>query len=278
VGCKVARLGFIVVAALLVAACSGGAPATATPTTVPTSGSTAVAETTSPPPSVSASPLATNAAGIRTCVSSSEGAERTCALEAGTYATEFFVPRVTYTVPSAGWASLNREAASGNFHLFPPGGGSIEAFQLGTTDAFTILSAGVAPGRCTGLPSSELEPTFDGLVEFLTTNPRLRVIHVADTSVGGLDGRVLDIAYKESDRCPDGDYTDMLVGVSPSHGAFGITPQVAGIRLYLLRSDRTDAALVIEVDDAKNGGSDFGDGESWYRAAQAVIDTVTFAP
>ena len=272
------KLGFIFAAALLVAACSRGAASTATPTTAPTVGSTVPSSTAEPSPKVSIRPVATNAAGIRTCVSSSEGAERTCALEAGTYATEFFVPGLTYTVPSAGWASLNRQAASGNFHLFPPGGGSIDAFESGTTDAITILSAGVAPGRCTGEPSSEFDPTFDGLVEFLTTNPRLQVLHVGDTSVGGLDGKVFDLAFKESDGCPDGEYTDLLVGVSPSHGAFGITPQLAGVRVYLLRAKRTDAALVIEVDDAKNGGSDFGDGQDWYGAAQAVIDTVVFAP
>ena len=153
--------------------------------------------------------------------------ERTCALEAGTYATEFFVPQVTYTVPSAGWESLNRQAAPGNFHLFPPGSGSIEGFDSGTTDAITILSAAVAPGRCTGEPSAEFEPTFDGVVEFLTTNPRLRIRDVRDASVGGLDGTVMDIAFGEPDGCDDGDYTDFLVGVSPSHGPFGINDSCA---------------------------------------------------
>ena len=204
--------------------------------------------------------------------------ERTCHLEAGTYATEFFVPQVTYTVPSAGWASLNRQAAPGNFHLFPPGGGSIQAFEAGTTDAITILSAGVAPGRCTGEPSTKFEPTFDGLVEFVTKNPRLRVRDVRDASVGGLDGTVMDITFGEPDGCADGDYTDFLVGVSPSHGALAINPRLSSVRLYLLRVGGSDAALVIEVDDAKDGGSDYGDGEDWFGPAQALIDTIVFAP
>lgn len=270
------RLGLIVVTSLLVTACSGGAVVT-TPIPSQSAGSTAASGTTAPASIVPASPIATNAAGVRTCVSSSEGPELTCALEAGTYATEFFVPALTYTVPSAGWASLNRQAASGNFHLFPPGGGSIEAFESGTTDAITILSAGVAPGRCTGEPSSAFDPTFDGLVTFLTTNPRLDVVGIGNTSVGGLPGKVLDVTFKKSDGCPDGEYTDLLVGVSPSHGAFGISPQEAGLRLYLLRAGPSDPAIVIQVDDAKNGGSDFGDGKNWYAAAQGVIDTVMFA-
>ena len=266
------------VAVLLVSACSSGPSATPGSTDAATSGTTAPSAATSPPASVAASPPTTNAAGIRTCVSSSEGIERTCALEAGTYATEYFVPQVTYTVPSEGWASLNREAAPGNFHLFPPGGGSIEAFDSGTTDAITILSAGVAPGRCTGRPSETFEPSFDGLVEFLSTNPRLQVRTVGDASVSGLAGTVLDISFKESDGCDDGDYTDFLVGVAPSHGSFAIAPQMAGARLYLLQSEASKAALVIEVDDAKDGGSDYGDGEDWYRAAQGVIDSIAFAP
>jgi hypothetical protein len=262
----------ICAAALLATACSGG------PTSTTAATATASVPPTAPAATIAVTPVPTNAAGIRTCVSSSDGPERTCPLEAGTYATEFFVPQVIYTVPSAGWASLNREAAPGNFHLFPPGGGSIEAFNSGTTDAISIISAGVPPGRCTGEPSAELEPTFDGLVEFLTTNPRVEVSDVRDASVGGLDGKAMDISFKESDGCDDGDYTDFFVGVSPSHGAFGITAQMAGTRLYLLHVEGRDAALVIEVDDAKGGGSDFGDGEDWFGPAQAVIDTIIFAP
>jgi hypothetical protein len=260
----------IVVAALAAAACIGPA-ATSGPTTAATAAATAPAAT------VTVTPVPTNAAGIRTCVSSSDGPELTCPLEAGTYATEFFVPEVTYTVPSAGWASLNREAAPGNFHLFPSGGGSIQAFESGATDAITILSAAVAPGRCTGQPSTKFEPTFDGLEEFLTTNSRLQVRDVRDVSVGGLDGTVMDVAYGQPDGCDDGDYTDFLVGVSPSHGPFGVNRGVSA-RLYLLHVAGRDAALVIEVDDAKHGGSDYGDGAAWFEAAQAVIDTIVFTP
>jgi hypothetical protein len=188
------------------------------------------------------------------------------------------VPEVTYTVPSAGWASLNRAAAPGNFHLFPPGGGGIDAFNDGTTDAISIVSAAVPPGRCTGEPSTEHAPTYDGLLEFLTTNDRLDVSNVRDTSVGGLDGKAMDIVFKEPDGCVDGDYADFFVGVSPSHGAFGITPVMAGVRLLLLRVDAGDAALVIEVDDAKGGGSDYEDGAEWNAVAQALIDGIEFAP
>jgi hypothetical protein len=31
------------------------------------------------------------------------------------------------------------------------------------------------------------------------------------------------------------------------------------------------------IDDAANGGSDYGDGSDWYNAARSVIDTISFA-
>jgi hypothetical protein len=213
----------------------------------------------------------------RTCVSSSEGREFLCNLEVGTYSTEYLEPGLTYTVPTAGWASLNRQASPGNFHLFPPGG-SRAGFDNGTSDDITMLSAAVPPGTCDGQPSTEFQPTFDGLVEFLMTDDSVAVSHKRDASVGGWDGIVMDITFAKSDGCPDGDYADLMVGVDPSHGAFGITPSLAGVRLYLLHNPTADPPLAIMIDDAAGGGSDYGDGEDWYDAAQSVVDTFVFAP
>lgn len=213
----------------------------------------------------------------RTCVSSSEGPERICNLEAGTYSTEFLKPGLTYTVPSAGWGSLNREASPGNLHLFPPGS-SLAGFDNGTSDDITFLSAVVPPGTCTGEPSTEFEPTFDGLVEFLRNNDHLVVRHARNASVGGWDGTVMDIAFARSDGCPDGDFADLVAGVDPSHGAFAITPAMAGVRFYLLHNPNSTTPSVILIDDAAGGGSDYGDGKDWYDAAQGVIDTFVFAP
>jgi hypothetical protein len=230
----------------------------------------------SPTPSFeSASP--TGSGGARTCVSSSDGPEVLCSLDAGTYSTEYLEPGLTYTVPSAGWGSLNRAASPGNFHLFPPGG-SLGGFDLGTSDDITMLSAAVPPGTCNGQPSTEFAPTFDGLVEFLIADDSVAISHQQDASVGGWDGTVMDITFAKSDGCPDGDYADLTVGVAPSHGVFGITPAMAGIRLYLLHNPTTDTALAIMIDDAAEGGSDYGDGEDWYDAAKSVIDTFVFAP
>jgi hypothetical protein len=218
-----------------------------------------------------------SASGGRTCVSASDGPEVLCDLEAGTYATEFLHPTVTYTVPSAGWGSLNRAASPGNFHLFPPGA-TLAGFEEGTSDDIMMVSAVVPPGTCTGAPSTEYDHTFDGLVEFLTNDPNVVVSHVGDASVGGWDGTVMDIAFGAGDGCDDGTYADLMVGVEPSHGAFGIAPGMAGLRLFLLHDPSTDTALAVVLDDAAGGGSDYGDGEDWYGAAQGVVDSFVFAP
>jgi hypothetical protein len=270
----VPRLACISTAALLIAACSGGPAATSStgpPATPPPT--TAATATVAPPPTPTAVP--TNAAGVRTCPSSSEGAEKPCLLEAGTYATAFQTPGLTYTVPDPGWSSLDREVSPGNFHLFPPGA-SMAGFNAGSSDVITVIASGVAPGTCTGAPSTMYPATFDGLLAFLKADPDITISGLKDESVGGLDGKVLDIAYAKSDGCVDGAYADLYVGVGRSHGQFAIPPQTSSIRLYLLHVPGNDKALVIEVDDAKGGGSDYDD--TWATVSQQVVDSFIFAP
>jgi hypothetical protein len=69
-----------------------------------------------------------------------------------------------------------------------------------------------------------------------------------------------------------------MVGVAPSHGAFGISPDERGVRLYLLHNPDNDSTLAIQVDDAAGGGSAYGDGKGWLGAAESVIDTFVFTP
>lgn len=265
-------LALLAAGGLLVASCSESLATPPTGSSGSPAASTPVASAGSPAATALApSPVPTNAAGIRTCVSSSEEQERTCRLDPGVYATEFFEPALRYTVPSAGWASLNREVAPGNFHLFPPGG-SLFGMQSGATDDITVLAAVAPPGRCSGEPSTSFAPTFTGLIDFLTTNPRIAVERIRDASVAGLEGKALDLAFLESDGC-GGAFADILVGIDPSHGAFGLSPRMAGARLYLLHLPGTDAAFAILIDDARDGGSDYGDGEDWYSVAQDVIDS-----
>jgi hypothetical protein len=258
------RASALVACAIVLASCTAGTggPPTATPS----------------PTSTASSPSSTPSSGPRTCVSSSVGEERLCHLEAGSYVTEFITPTLTYTVDTAGWASLNREASPGNFHLFPPGA-MLSGFHEGTSDAITVLSAVAAPGRCTGEPSADEPQTFAGLIDYLTKKARLVVTNRHSASVSGWSGTVMDLKMVAGgDGCADGIYSDVMVGVDPSHGAFGVAEAQIGARLYLLHNPDSPYPLAIQVDDAAGGGSDYADGEEWYGAAQALIDTFVFTP
>jgi hypothetical protein len=267
----------VVACAAIVAACSSGPAATTPPGPVGSPTPAATAQPATPAPTVAVTAIPTNAAGVRTCPSSSQGPEIPCQLDAGEWATAFQTPALTYIVPSTGWSSLDREASPGNFHLFPPGS-SMAGFNTGSGDVITVIASGVPPGTCTGAPSTEFANTFDGLVKFLTTNTHVTVGGLEDTTVGGLDGKVLNIAFAKSDGCVDGTYVDLYVGVGRSHGQFGIPPATASMRLFLLHVPGNDKALVVEIDDGKGGGSDYGDGDGWYQVAQGVVDSFVFTP
>jgi hypothetical protein len=258
------RASELIACAIIFASCTAGTGGT--PTATPSPASTA------------SSPTSTASSGPRTCVSSSEGPEVLCELEAGSYVTEFMTPLITYTVDTAGWGSLDRGASPGNFHLFPPGA-TLSGFNEGTSDAITVLTSAAAPGRCTGEPSAETPQTFAGLIDYLTKKARLVVSNRHPVSVGGWSGTVMDLKMAAGgDGCVDGVYSDVMVGVDPSHGAFGVAEAQTGARLYLLHNPDSPYPLAIQVDDAAGGGSDYADGAEWYGAAQALIDTFVFTP
>ena len=189
-------------------------------------------------------------------------------LDAGTYQTKTFRPSLKYSVP-AGWS--NQEDLPGNFLLIPPGG-SLEGVNPGTSDYLGVYSSVVAPGLCTGEPSTKTPPTYDGLVGFLTSHPRLSVTNVHNVSVGGLKGVVMDIEMKskKGDGCEDGNYVDVYVGTPPSDLIHGVIPNY-GLRVYLLHNGKR--TLAIEVADAPRG-SHYKD---WFGAAADVIDSFRFA-
>ena len=197
-------------------------------------------------------------------------------LEAGTYQTEVFAHRLTFTVP-AGWMYADEP---GNLPILPAGG-SYHGIDTGLSDDVFVLANAVAPAECTGTPSTTRPPTVEGLVHFLTTNPHFSVTNVHAVSVGGLDGTGMDLgrAGDGTDICwnPIVDPYVMFMGIDPSEGVFVIGPAGIGtgtVRINVLAD--ADHALVVEVDDAI-GGSTYGDGDAWQTAAQAVIDSFQFA-
>jgi hypothetical protein len=223
-----------------------------------------------PPPTTTAATTESPSFTPAVCPNPEGGPEfNTCLgdLEAGTYHTKTFRPSLTYSVP-AGWS--NQEDFLGNFLLIPPGG-DLAGVNPGTSDYLGVYTSVVAPGLCTGDPSTKIAPTFDGLVGFLTSHPRLTVTNMHNASVGGLRGLVMDIemSSKKGDGCSDGNYVDVYAGTPPSDLIHGVIPDYR-LRVYLLHNGKH--TLAIEVADAPRG-SRYKD---WFAAADEVIDSFTF--
>jgi hypothetical protein len=117
--------------------------------------------------------------------------------------------------------------------------------------------------------------TFDGLVGFVISHPRIAVSGRKDVSIGGLQGVEMDLAMKSAadDACSDGGhYVDVMVGMDPSSLVHGLIPGYK-LRLYLLHFGQD--TLAIEIADAPGGGSDFPD---WPTGADGVVATFKFTP
>jgi hypothetical protein len=243
---------------LLIASCSAQS---STPPSQVTSTAPAVATPTAPPDG--SSPTAT------LCPNPDGGSSNTClgAIDAGTYRTRTLQPQLKYAVP-AGWS--NMEDLPGNFILLPPGS-ALSGVNPGTSDYLGVYSAVVAPGHCTGQPAADVKQTFDGLVDWLKSDPALGVSNVRKVSVGGLNGVVMDLLMKtpKGDGCSEGALADIYAGVPPSSLIHSVITDTTA-RVYLLRSSRN--TLAIEVADVPRG-SNYKD---WYSAADEVIKSFKF--
>ena len=81
-------------------------------------------------------------------------------------------------------------------------GASVEGALDGANDDVIFFSAVAVPGHCTGEPLTNAETTFDSFVAFITKHPHLIVKDVRDVSVGGLDGKVMDLGIDDiGDGC-----------------------------------------------------------------------------
>ena len=83
----------------------------------------------------------------------------------------------------------------------------------------------------------------------------------------------MDIGMKPGgDKCPDGEYADVYVGLPPSDLVHGVIP-TALLRVWLLNYD--PRIIAIEAQDAANGGSTYPD---WWAAATDVVSKMVLAP
>jgi len=264
-------------AVLLVTVLAGCADGTA-PSRIPSAGVSSAGPSVGEVPTPSATPPPTprptpTAAVGRTCVTVGDEA---CTLESGAYRTVHSFPGMTYSVPNGGWGSVDQAGGPGNF-LLVPRGASVEGALDGASDDIIFFGKVAVPGHCTGEPLTNAATTFDSFVAFITKHPHLVVKDVRDVSVGGLDGKAIDLAIDDvGDGCDQKPHVDLLAAVDPTHGSWGIegTPGRMIARMYVL--DNHGAPLVIEVDDVQ-AGSTYGDGAPWLSVADGVVNTIDFA-
>jgi hypothetical protein len=206
------------------------------------------------------------------CPNSEEKGRNTCLgwLKGGTYQTRTFNPPLTYTVP-AGWGNL--EDMPGNFLLLPVDG-RLSGVNDGTSDYLGVYASVAAAGKCTGQPSTTVPKTWQGLVDWLTSDPALAVANLKPVTVSGLEGNVMDIAMKDpnGDGCNDplGVFADVYVGTNGSSLVHSVTATVP-LRIYLLHHG--DLTLAIEIQDAPGGY--YGD---WPTIADSVIAKLQITP
>jgi hypothetical protein len=170
-------------------------------------------------------------------------------LEAGTYSTEAFEPRLTYTVPG-GWQNVSDIA--GEVVFLPPGEslGNLEA------DSIVVFTSVRAENRTC---STEAEATSDepgvartpeAMAAEFQARPGLVTTAPEAVTIGGLSGLVMDISM-----APDWTGTcfystepvvQLMGGVAPSELDHSV---IAGLTLRLYLLERGDSTLAIEIGD-----------------------------
>jgi hypothetical protein len=209
--------------------------------------------------------------GSSYCPNPEGGELNTCLgwLKAGTFHTSTFKLPLTYTVP-AGWGNL--EDLAGNFLLLPVDG-TLIGVNNSTSDYLGVYTSVAAAGHCDGKPSTTVSQTWQGLVDWLTSDPALSVTNLKRVTVSGLEGDVMDIAMKDpkGDGCPDPQvFADVYVGINDSSLVHSAGPNYP-LRIYLLKHGADTVA--IEIADAPGGY--YGD---WPMTADKVVASFQFTP
>ena len=258
------RLVAALCAVLLLAGC--GTTGGASPSVVPSNGAASVVAS---PSALQPTPGPSGGSGY---CPNPEGAElNTCLgwLTGGTFYTSTFKLPLTYTVP-AGWGNL--EDLPGNFLLLPVDG-TLIGVNNSTSDYLGVYTSVAAAGHCDGQASTMVAHSWQGLVDWLTSDPALSVTNLKAVTVSGLGGDVMDIAMKDpkGDGCPDPQvFADVYVGINDSSLVHAVGPNYA-LRIYLLKHGADTVA--IEIADAPHGY--YAD---WPATADGVIATFQFTP
>jgi hypothetical protein len=183
-----------------------------------------------------------------------EGEDCLGKLDPGTYTTQLFTPKLTYTVP-AGWTNL--ADAGGNFVLAPdrstPAG--VNRGMADYVGVYTSVEAEQNVCRAS-VPTPGVPHTPAGLARWIHRHPGVRSTTPKPATIGGLSGFVLDITLAKGGgiTCPSlpgRKGVGLITGLLPSNFDHRVTTG-RRMRLYLLAYNH--GALGIEIEDDRGGG------------------------
>jgi hypothetical protein len=171
-------------------------------------------------------------------------------LDAGTHRSALFRPQLTYDIP-AGWG--NHADSPGEYVLFAPG--SVPAVEEGGARDWIAFLANVTynPEGCVPEPTFDPNATAADIADWMSNRVNLATSSPAPTTVGGLDGTVIDVRLADgaTPECFATPAVFLVHGIEQSEGYDqGIGPGVA-MRFYFF--DNGSDVLMIELDDVSGG-------------------------
>jgi hypothetical protein len=216
----VKRLVFVAAAVLLLSAASCGGDDDGTPTPRPTEQPTAQFTFTPTPEPTATSPAPTGAE-IALDVPEAGG---TVALAAGNYRTSRFQPEARFAL-GEGWSAAFDTARF--LQLYRGGDPAANCICLINPDAVIDPAGGDEKPLPGGGP-------VDGLIEWLTSNPKLKTSNPSSLQVGNLPGRQLDVQLASGSATVD--------YLSAGEQTFSVR---AGERQHLIVLNFREAPLII---------------------------------
>jgi hypothetical protein len=187
-------------------------------------------------------------------------------LSAGTYHTKVFSPGFQFVMPTAGWENV------------ADAGGDLGLLSIDSPGDAIFFFRQPRPANSDGAPVSGVETKVDAIATWVAGNPTFTVSPVTKVSIGGLDGKRMDLAIApgvESHQtdCPVQVCVLLFRGRDPSSkptwewdwGFAGPERQ----RLYLLSAK--DGVVAIFVDSLD--GTTF---DALAKAADEILATMKF--
>ena len=165
-------------------------------------------------------------------------------LKAGTYSSRMFTPKLTYTVPSGGWANYHDDNVI--FSLAPPGVSLATAKSI--TNVILALTTVQAPAMtCTSTANAKVPQTVRGMVRWLVHQKRLKTTTPQRAKIGGLKGYSLTVraARGRGLHCGGPASVPVIFPTNDPNGEFSLRANERA-KLYLLTFETLPLAVIAD--------------------------------